>query len=231
MCAQKLRQGRRRSSSFIEKQAHTCQVCTVQHDDATMSRMSATERVDPGSGVKLTYDDYVLFPDDGLRHEIIDGEHYVTASPNRKHQAVSGNLYWLIRSWLETRPVGRIFYAPFDVLMSEFDIVVPDLLYISHERAADILIPKHVRGAPDLVIEVGSPSTRRRDETIKRRLYERTGVSEYWFVDPETDVVRVYRRQRERFTRATELSRDNSDVLTTPMMPGLELPLDRIFAE
>jgi Uma2 family endonuclease len=181
--------------------------------------------------MKLTYDDFVLFPDDGKRHELIDGEHYVTASPNTKHQQVTIELVFLIRSWLEHHPVGRLFTAPYDVVLSQFDVVEPDVIYLSNERAAEIMTALHLRGAPELVIEIGSPSTRQRDETIKRHLYERTGVSEYWFVDPELDVVRVYRRNGEEFARPVELSREAGDTLTTPILPGLLLPLSRIFRE
>jgi Uma2 family endonuclease len=182
------------------------------------------------AGVKLTYDDFLHFPDDGKRHELIDGEHYVTPSPNTKHQAVSGNLHFLIRRWLEQHPVGRVFYAPFDVVFTQFDVVEPDLMYMSNERAAEILTSKHVTGAPEIVVEIASRGTRRRDETIQRRLYERSGVSEYWVVDPELDVVRVYRRDLAGFGRPGELSREAGDVLTTPLLAGLELPLARIFA-
>jgi|SRR5262245_15874027 len=91
--------------------------------------------------------------------------------------------------------------------------------------------PLHVHGAPEIVIEIGSPGTRKRDETIKKRLSERSGVSEYWVVDPELDVVRVYQRGEEGFGRAVELSREADDTLTTPLLPGLELPLTRIFRE
>lgn len=182
-------------------------------------------------GLKLTYDDYLLFPDDGKRHELIDGEHYVTPSPNTKHQRVSGNLHLVIATWLEDHAIGRIFYAPFDVVFSKFDVVEPDLLYLSNERMAEVVTPQHVRGAPNLVIEIGSPGTRQRDETIKKRLYEKSGVDEYWVVDPETDVVRVYRREDSGFARVRELSREAGDVLTTPLLSGLELPLSRIFRE
>jgi Uma2 family endonuclease len=171
-----------------------------------------------------------LFPDDGKRHELIDGEHYVTPCPNTKHQAVSGNLHFLIRAWLETHPLGRLFYAPFDIVFTQFDVVEPDLLFMSNVRAESILTAKHVIGAPELVIEIGSPGTRKRDETIKRRLYERSGVSEYWIVDPELDVVRVYRSEGERFGKPIELSSEADDVLTTTLLPQLELPLARIFA-
>ena len=180
-------------------------------------------------GVKLTYEDFLLFPDDGQRHELIDGEHYVTPSPNTKHQRVSGNLHLLMGSWLEIHPVGRVFYAPYDVVFSSFDVVEPDLLYLSNERMAEVVTPQHVRGAPEIVIEIGSPGTRKRDVTIKKRLYERSGVSEYWVVDPELDVVRVYRRSEEVFGRAIELSSEADDTVTTPLLPGLEMPLKRIF--
>jgi Uma2 family endonuclease len=182
-----------------------------------------------GADTRLTYDDFLLFPDDGKRHELIDGEHYVTPSPNTKHQRVSGNLHFMIRAWLEDHPVGQVFYAPFDVVFSRFDVVEPDLLYLSNERVGEVLTAKHVTGAPDIVIEIGSPGTRKRDETIKRRLYERSGVREYWVVDPELDVVRVYRREEEKFARPHELSREAGDRLTTPLLEGLIIPLARVF--
>ena len=183
------------------------------------------------AATKLTYDDFLLFPDDGKRHELIDGEHYVTPSPNMRHQRISGSLHLLIGNWLEEHPVGKLFYAPFDVVMSNFDVVEPDMLYMSNEQAAGILTAQHVRGAPDLVIEIGSKGTRKRDETIKRRLYEDKGVNEYWFVDPELDVVRVYCRHGQRFARPVELSREAGDVLTTRLLDGLTLPLSRIFRD
>jgi Uma2 family endonuclease len=182
-------------------------------------------------GVKLTYDDFLLFPDDGMRHELIDGEHYVTPSPNTKHQKVSGNLYWLIRSYLETHPIGEVFYAPFDVVLSRFDVVEPDLLYMSRERATQVLTPKNTQGAPELVIEIASRGTRKRDETIKRRLYERMKVSEYWVVDPDVDAIRGYRLDGVRYARPIERSREAGDVLTTSLLPGLEFPLTAVFKE
>jgi Uma2 family endonuclease len=183
------------------------------------------------AAVKLTYDDFVHFPDDGKRHELIDGEHYVTPSPNIRHQWILGNLYLLIANWLEEHPIGRAFVAPLDVVLSSLDVVEPDLLYLSNERAAQVITPIHVKGVPELVVEIASKGTRKRDETIKRRLYERTEVSEYWVVDPAIDVVRVYRREGDRFSRPRELSREASDVLTTTLLPGLDLPLTRIFRE
>ena len=180
-------------------------------------------------GVKLTYDDFVLFPDDRLRHELIDGEHYVTPSPNAQHQQIVLKLGARILEWVEHHGTGRVFIAPFDVVFSHADVVEPDVLYMSSDRATSILKSANVQGTPELVVEIGSPSTRKRDETVKRELYERAGVSEFWFVDPERDTVRVYRRDGERFARPVELSADAGDVLTTTLLPGLELPLSEVF--
>jgi Uma2 family endonuclease len=181
------------------------------------------------SRAKLTYDDFLLFPDDGQRHELIDGEHYVTASPNIKHQRISKRLLDTIDVWLQEHPLGEIFYAPLDVRFSLFDVVEPDLFYVSNERAADLLAGQHVIGSPDVIVEIGSPGTRQRDETIKRRLYERSNVLEYWVVDPDIDVIRVYRRDGDRFARPIELSREAGDVLTTAILPGLEIALSDVF--
>src|SRR5262249_35803215 len=154
---------------------------------------------------------------DGKRHEIIDGEHYVTPSPNTKHQTVSMNLTTAFVIYLKQHPRGRLFAAPFDVVFSDLDIVEPDLLYISRERTS-IVTDKHVRGAPDLVVEIHSPSTRKTDELTKRKLYERFGVQEYWVVDPELETIKIYRRPGDSFERAAELSAERGDRLTTPLL-------------
>lgn len=197
-----------------------------------MSTVSGSDSArPPASGVRLTYDDFVQFPDDGKRHELIDGEHYVSPSPNTKHQTVLGNLLGSIWSFLRTQPIGRVFAAPFDVVFSDFDVVEPDLLFISKAREAAVLTAANVQGAPDLVVEIGSPSTRKVDETLKRRMYERFGVAEYWIVDPELDEIKVYRRAGDRFERVALLSVEQGDVLTSPLFPSLELPLADLFAE
>lgn len=197
-----------------------------------MSTVSGSDSArPPASGVRLTYDDFVQFPEDGKRHELIDGEHVVTPSPNMKHQAVLRNLAGLVWSYLRTHKVGQVFFAPFDVVLSDCDVVEPDLLFVSKERQSQILTAANVQGAPDLVVEIGSPSTRRRDEIVKRRLYEQFGVAEYWVVDPELDEIKVYRRADDRFERVALLSAEQGDVLTSPLFPGLELPLTDVVAE
>lgn len=180
-------------------------------------------------GVRLTYDDFVRFPDDGLRHELIDGEHFVTPSPNMNHQRVSGRLHLAMGTYLRANPIGELFYAPFDVVFSRFDVVEPDLLYLSNERAADALTSKNVQGVPNLVVEILSKGTRRRDETLKRRLYERSGVDEYWIVNPDTGRIHVHQRAGGAFGAALELGRHAEDSLTTPLLPGFSVRLSDVF--
>jgi len=185
-------------------------------------------RPEPTPSVKFTYEDFLHFPDDGKRHELIDGEHYVTPSPNTKHQRIVGHLYFALVAYLRNSRAGEAFVAPFDVVFSDLDIVEPDLLYISRERST-VLTDKHVRGAPDLVVEILSPGTRTTDEVTKRRLYERFGVSEYWVIDPELDTIAVYRRVQDAFVRVAELSAAHADLLTTPLLPGFSVTLAEVF--
>lgn len=175
---------------------------------------------------KLTYNDYVLFPEDGMRHEVLDGEHYVTPAPLVWHQSVSSNLHLILGSFVREHRLGLLLFAPVDVLLSEHDIAQPDLVFVSNERRG-ILTEKNIQGAPDLVIEILSPSSRRNDEIVKRHRYEQLGVQEYWIVDPQQRTVRVFRRTGEAFASSENLS--SGDVLTTPCLPRLEIPVGTLF--
>ena len=179
---------------------------------------------------RLTYDDFLLFPDDGLRHEIIDGEHYVTASPVTRHQLLVGRLHFEIELHLRAHPgSGQVFLSPLDVMLSHWDVVEPDLLMIGPDQP-DILTAKNVQGPPSLVIEVMSPSTRSRDERLKRDLFNRVGVREYWIVSPDTNVVTIHRRDEgSAFGEPRSLTAED-EALTTPLLPGLSITLSALFA-
>ena len=179
---------------------------------------------------RLTYQDFLLFPDDGLRHEIIDGEHYVTPSPNLRHQDLVLRLGMSIGLHVEDRPErGRVFVAPFDVVFSFHDIVEPDVIFVAPDQL-DILTDKNIPGTPAMVVEILSPSTRRRDREIKRTLYERMGVREYWLVDPELNAVSIYRRNAEgSFPLIASPSASGHDTLETPLLPGWSVELTRLF--
>lgn len=178
---------------------------------------------------KLTYEDYVLIPDDGKRHEIIDGEHYVTAAPFIRHQRVVLRLALHLGNYVEAHPLGEILTAPTDVILSSHDIVQPDLLFISNERFS-IIEEKNIQGAPDLAIEIHSGSSRRIDRGAKRRAYERWGVLEYWMLDPERKNADVWERTARGLLRHRALL-SKGDVLTTSLLPGLEIPLAEIFRD
>jgi len=177
---------------------------------------------------KLTYDDYARIPDDGQRHEILDGEHYVTPAPVPRHQIVLMELVSRLYPWVKDHRLGLVLVSPSDVLFSAHDIVQPDILFISKKRMR-ILKEKNVQGAPDLVIEILSESTRRLDERIKPGLYERSGVLEYWIFDPFRRKTRLLRQAGEHLQQVAELSAEAGDVLTMPLLPGLEIPLAEVF--
>lgn len=177
---------------------------------------------------KLTYEDYLLFPDDGDRHEILDGEHFVTAAPYLRHQGIIVELTSWIGPFVRRHRLGLLSIAPTDVLLDEHDIVQPDLLFVSRARL-QILTEKNVQGPPDLVVEVLSPSTRKRDEGLKLERYELLGVQEYWVIDPDLDAARIYRRSGDRLQRAVELTAASGDCLTSPLLPGLRVPLSEVL--
>ena len=177
---------------------------------------------------KLTYDDLLAMPDDGLRHEIIDGVLYVSPSPGTPHQFTVGKLHQAIANYLDEHPIGEVYLAPFDVVFTKHDVVEPDLLFITTERLA-VLTERNVSGAPDLVVEVLSPSTRRMDLTMKRDLFEHESVRECWIVDPVEGTIDIYRRTGAALPRTASLSSAGGDLLTSPLLPGFEVALARLF--
>ena len=176
----------------------------------------------------LTYEDYLEFPDDGKRHEIIEGDHYMTPAPKTKHQSLSINLATEMASFAKRHKLGRVLTAPCDVIFSDENVVQPDLLFVSAARAA-IVTEDNVQGAPDIIIEILSESTRRKDEVTKRKLYERFGVSEYWIVDLELEIVKIFKLAQQKYDRAKELSKEANDLLTTGFLPGFRVALNSIF--
>jgi|SRR5215213_8276036 len=177
---------------------------------------------------KLTYEDYILLPDDGRRHEIIEGEHYVTAAPFIRHQRLSIDLSTELMNFLKAHPLGEILYAPVDVLLSPHDVYQPDLVFVSRERSG-IITEKNIQGAPDLVVEILSEGNRRIDEDLKLPNYDRYGVRECWIADPLRRAVTVYRRGEEELLQVAELHAEVEDVLSTPMLPGLKIRLGELF--
>lgn len=178
---------------------------------------------------QFTLEDYRHLPEDGKRHEIIGGEHFVTPAPIPRHQFVVNTLQEILGPFVKSHHLGRVVSSPIDVVFSDTDVVQPDLLFIAAGRL-EIIGDAAIEGAPDLVVEVLSESTRARDEIYKRRLYERFGVGEYWVADPELRSVKVYRTGTDGlFRRVSELSVEAGDELASPLLPGLTVPLGDLF--
>jgi Uma2 family endonuclease len=121
-----------------------------------------------------------------------------------------------------------VFAAPYDVILSNEDVVEPNLLFVSAAHAA-IITEKNIQGPPDLVIEILSASTRKTDEVVKRKLYERYGVREYWVVDHELETVKIHRLTDQGYIRAADLAREASEILSTPLLPDFQIPLTALF--
>lgn len=176
----------------------------------------------------LTYEDYRTIPDDRRRHEIIDGEEYVSPAPTTPHQRIVQRLHLSLGPYVEEQSAGEVFVAPCDVLLSETGIVQPDVLFVVAERS-DIVKERGIEGAPDLIAEVVSEGNRRHDEVRKRKLYARHGVAEYWVVDPALESVKVYREPEGGYERVAERTAEHEDTLSTPLLPDWQLPLTDLF--
>ena len=175
----------------------------------------------------LTYEDFLLFPDDGRRHELIGGEHFVTPSPSIAHQRFLRKLFRILDDYVSEKKLGEVFFAPLDVVLSPHDVVEPDLIFISNERI-DRLTEKNIQGAPDLVVEVISESSRRLDKKTKKALYERFDVIEYWLADPELGIVEIYRRnEANKLVKAAEY--EDAGKITSPLFPELAIDIEKLF--
>jgi Uma2 family endonuclease len=176
--------------------------------------------------VHYTYDDYLNFPDDGKRYQIIHGELFVTPAPSSDHQSCIVVLVALLYAHVSRHQLGRVFVAPYDVLFKKDSVVQPDLLYIA--RAHENRIKKtHLEGAPDLVVEALSPRTTTLDRTKKRDLYAENRVPHYWIFDPRKKTIEVYRLSRKEYRLEEKVEGDAT--FTPRLFPGLQIPLSEVF--
>lgn len=173
----------------------------------------------------LVYDDLQAFPEDNFRREIIDGELIVTAAPSTRHQEVVARVCARLLLHAEENG-GRVYPAPTDVFFTEADVVEPDVVFVGESNIAKVE-EKFVRSAPDVVVEVSSPSTRRLELMRKRDLYERFEVPEYWYVDLDAERIELYRLSEGRYGVPVLLQ--TGDALTSPQVPGFSLPVGYIL--
>lgn len=174
----------------------------------------------------FTYEDYIQLPDDGKRYEIINGELYMIPAPSLGHQRTIRRLLYAIENFLQDNPLGEVFPAPTDVIFSDINILQPDLVFIGKEKFA-ILTRENIQGAPDLVIEVLSASTEKRDRKLKLNIYSKFGVPEYWMANHDRATVEIWRRKGRKLVFHAVL--EKTQTLTTPLLPGLKIALEKIF--
>ena len=175
--------------------------------------------------IKFTYEDYLQLPED-KRYELMEGEFYMVPSPGWSHQTISKKLFRILDNHVTRHMLGEVCFAPLDVVLSNEDVVQPDILFISNERS-DIITEKNVRGAPDLVIEILSASTAERDKGLKRKIYAKYGVREYWIADPETNSIEVL-TPGEKGLETVQVYK-MGEALSSPLLEGLSLNTDDIF--
>ncbi len=179
------------------------------------------------ANVRFNYHDYLQLPED-KRYEILDGELFMVPAPNIRHQRLSKRIASALMAQLETTGSGEVFWAPCDVVLSDENVLQPDLLFVRRERSG-IIGEAHVSGPPDLVVEILSPGTRSKDVEIKRKLYAAFGVREYWIVDPDAETIEVLTWTDRGYAAAGVYG--PSEYLLSPLLPGLKLPLADIFRD
>lgn len=175
----------------------------------------------------FTYEDYTKLPDE-KRYELIEGELFMVPSPDFYHQSTLRNLGFLLWKFVKENSLGLVFYAPFDVVLTGYDVLQPDIIFVSNERRKIVVTEENIKGAPDLVMEILSPGTRERDILVKKGLYARHGIREYWIVDPTAKSIEVMTVGKETFeTYGIFFLEDN---LESPLLPGFGPPLQEIFS-
>jgi Uma2 family endonuclease len=173
---------------------------------------------------RMTASEFFALPETNTPTELIDGELIVAPAPIPKHQGISGETYVVLR---ELIPNGSLFYAPIDVYLDEINIVQPDILWVAADGQCQIT-EKRLVGAPDLVVEIFSPGTSRRDRREKYALYERFGVREYWMIDPEEQFIEVYTLQDGRFLRQGVYTPDQT--FESRVLGGKTVDVGKIFS-
>ncbi len=181
----------------------------------------------PKPKIKFTVNDYMTTPDD-KRYQLLDGELILAPSPTMNHQTIALRLATMLHQFVLEHSLGQVWFAPLDVVLSNYDVVQPDILFVSNERA-NIITEANIQGAPDLVVEILSPGTAQYDRGYKRTLYSRHGVREYWLVDPDAKTVEILTESDEGFTVTATYHR--GEALFSVLLEELSVDINQIFAQ
>ena len=195
----------------------------------TQAALQISEEKDFPEQGEWTYEDYLNLPDDGNRYEIIEGRLYMTNAPNIDHQFAVVKIVSQMEQFVSQNKLGYVLTAPFEVHLSEKSRPVqPDVLFV---RAENWPGPgaKYFEGAPDLVVEVLSPSSRRTDQMIKFMAYEKAKVREYWIADPKARLVQVFSLKDEKYELNGEFV--GEEVITSQVLQDIGIMADSIFSK
>jgi Uma2 family endonuclease len=180
--------------------------------------------------IPFTYEDYkTLSASTDERHELIDGDLYMVPALTVAHQVISKNIALRLEQHVSTTGCGRMLYAPLDVVLGEGEkrsVVQPDIVFISNAREGRVTEDEIV-GAPDLVIEILSPGTANRDMGLKKALYARNGVREYWIVNPKLEFVEVFSLGPGGYELPVRY--ELGDRVVSTVVPGFEAALNDVF--
>jgi Uma2 family endonuclease len=179
----------------------------------------------PKPSIKLTVKDYMTTPED-KRYQLLDGELILAPSPTERHQSIAAQLFVAVHRYVRDNSLGRVWFAPLDVVLSNHDVAQPDILFVSNARSG-IITEANIQGGPDLVVEVLSPATSGYDRGYKQVLYSRHGVREYWLVDPGAETVEVLAQDQRGM--ALHATYHVGETLTSPLLIGLSIDLAQIF--
>jgi Uma2 family endonuclease len=174
----------------------------------------------------FTYREYALLPDDGRRHELMEGDFYVTPAPTTMHQTVSRRLQHSLMLQLEDKGVALVFNAPCDVILDDTNVVQPDLAIVRMTRR-ELVSNRGIEGPPNVVVEILSPSSKGQDEFLKKSVYARFNVPEYWLVNPDLGFITIFRIMDGVYQEQTRL--DRASTLTSVELPEVSVPLAPIF--
>lgn len=178
------------------------------------------------TSTKMTYDEYCLLPEDRNQYELIDGELIVTPSPSRVHQKIVVRLSSRLEVHVESKLLGEVYVAPLDTIFGKYTVVQPDILFVSRDRLAEVG-KERIEGAPDLVVEVLSPSTADQDRRRKLAVYSQFGVQEYWIVDPESRMIEVFERTEKGLQPAQKFGM--GQLLRSKLLPQFQPEVSSIF--
>src|SRR6266498_3271465 len=176
----------------------------------------------------ITARDFMELPEGPPYYQLIEGDLYMVPSPESFHQDIVGNIFYLLRRYLEKHRLGTLRFAPSDVQLTEVNVYEPDIYYVSRSRKS-ILTRHGAKGAPNLVVEVLSPRTAKLDKGAKRTVYARAGVEEMWIVDPEAKRVHVYRLGESADAPAGAYGVRGK--IESPLFPGLKIPVAKVFQQ